>query len=69
MYFHATSLDRTAVPSSSISEYYKALASMYVSQGFIVIMIDYVGEGVGTPFFQPYVLYPQENVQTGIKAV
>lgn len=68
LYFHATSLDRMAVPSSSTTNYYKSIAAMYAANGYIVVMIDYVGEGGGSAF-QPYVLFPHDNVQTGIKAV
>lgn len=67
VYFHGTSLDRTGVPTGpDLKNYYKSLAALYVAKKYFVVMISYIGEGKFDSLNQPYVLFPYQNVVTGI---
>lgn len=42
------------------------LASIYASDGYIVIAPDYIGQGIDTGTVHPYVLLPEPNALSGI---
>ena len=71
LYFHGTTTQRTNVPSNftttTNSTYTDGilLASVWASQGYIVVMPDYIGLGDDTTHVHPYVVYPTQNAQTG----
>lgn len=78
LYFHGTTVQRTNVPSNftpTTSATYTdgtLLAAVWASQGYIVVMPDYIGLGDDTTHIHPYVVYPAQNAQTGfamLKAV
>ncbi len=65
VYYHPTVLSKFEVPSmTSVTQ--ETLASVYASQGYIVIAPDYVGQGVDVAVMHPYVLYTQVNAVDGI---
>lgn len=73
LYFHGTTVQRSAVPSnftstSNVSTYTDSivLAAIWASQGYVVVMPDYIGLGDDTTHPHPYVVYPSENAQTGL---
>jgi len=76
LYFHGTTVDRSAVPSnftalSNTSNYTDGamLAATWASQGYVVVMPDYIGLGDDTAHVHPYVTYPQTNAQSGLAMV
>lgn len=76
LYFHGTTTDRTKVPSnfvplSNSSSYTDGtlLAAVWASQGYVVAMPDYIGLGDDTSHPHPYVVYPQQNAQSGLAMV
>src|SRR5271170_2001327 len=74
LYFHGTTVLRTNVPSNFLTASNAAtantdgvlLAALWASQGYIVVMPDYIGLGDDTTHPHPYVLYPQQNAQSGL---
>lgn len=71
--FYGNITDPTANPNSTdallaINED-MVLASIYASQGFVVVVPDYVGQGIDWTYQHPYVLFPQTNVQSGFNAI
>jgi hypothetical protein len=76
LYFHGTTTQRTNVPSefapiSPNSSYTDGtlLAAVWASQGYIVVMPDYIGLGDDTTHAHPYVVYPNQNAQSGLAMV
>jgi hypothetical protein len=76
LYFHGTTTQRTNVPSefapiSPNSTYTDGtlLAAVWASQGYIVVMPDYIGLGDDTTHAHPYVVYPSQNAQSGLAMV
>jgi hypothetical protein len=75
LYFHGTTVQRTNVPSNftatTDSTYTDGilLAAVWASQGYIVVMPDYIGLGDDTAHVHPYVIYPTENAQTGFAMI
>ncbi len=75
LYFHGTTTQRTNVPSNftatTDSTYTDGilLAAVWASQGYIVVMPDYIGLGDDTAHVHPYVVYPTENAQTGFAMI
>lgn len=76
LYFHGTTVQRDAVPSNftpttNISSYTDGivLAAIWASQGYVVVMPDYIGLGDDTAHPHPYVVYPAQNAQTGLAMV
>ena len=71
LYFHGTTVQRTNVPSNftatTNADYTDGtlLAAVWASQGYVVVMPDYIGLGDDTTHVHPYVVYPQQNAQTG----
>lgn len=73
LYFHGTTVERTNVPSNFITSTNMdgdldsiTLAALWASQGYVVVMPDYIGLGVDTADPHPYVVYPTENSQSGL---
>ena len=73
LYFHGTTVQRTNVPSNftaitNVSSYTDGilLAAVWASQGYVVVMPDYVGLGDDVTHVHPYVVYPRENAQSGL---
>lgn len=76
LYFHGTTADRSYVPSnftplSNTSSYTEGvlLAAVWASQGYVVVMPDYIGLGDDTAHVHPYVSYPDVNAQSGLAMV
>ena len=76
LYFHGTTLQRSAVPSNFITaanpdgnDAGMLLGALWASQGYIVVMPDYIGLGDDTADPHPYVVYPDENAQSGLAMV
>ncbi len=76
LFFHGTTIQRSAVPSNFITgdnpdgNYYGILlAALWASQGYVVVMPDYIGLGVDTTEPHPYVVYPQVDAQSGLAMV
>jgi Secretory lipase len=74
LYFHGTTVQRSNVPSTftpttDVSSGYTdsiLLAAMWASQGYLVVMPDYIGLGDDTADVHPYVAYPRENARSGL---
>lgn len=70
LYYHGTMFSKTGVPSNPLSDegaYTEwLLASVYASQGYVVIAPDYVGQGVDAGVMHPYVLYATTNALSGL---
>jgi len=77
LYFHGTTVQRTNVPSNFLTASNGAtantdgilLAALWASQGYVVVMPDYIGLGIDTTHPHPYVVYPQQNAQSGLAMV
>ena len=76
LYFHGTVVQRNQVPSNFITDSNPngnnggiLLAATWASQGYIVVMPDYIGLGVDTENPHPYVVYDKENAQSGLAMV
>ncbi|MGC1782376.1 MAG: hypothetical protein WA708_07650 [Acidobacteriaceae bacterium] len=73
LYYHGTTVERANVPSNfttttNVSGYKDGIlwAALWASQGYIVVMPDYIGLGDDTADPHPYVEYPAQNAQTGL---
>jgi len=77
LYFHATAVQRSAVPSSftivggktNLDNEGILLAALWASQGYVVVMPDYLGLGDDRTHPHPYVLYPSADAQSGLAMV
>ena len=75
LYFHGTTAQRTHVPSNftatTDATYTDGilLAAVWASQGYVVVMPDYIGLGDDTAHPHPYVAYPAQNAQSGLAMV
>ena len=76
LFFHGTTIQRSNVPSNFITganpngDYTGILlAALWASQGYVVVMPDYIGLGVDTLDPHPYVAYPEVNAQSGLAMV
>ncbi len=76
LFFHGTVVQRSQVPSNFITASNPSgnnngilLAATWASQGYIVAMPDYIGLGDDTVNPHPYVVYDQENAQSGLAMV
>lgn len=65
VYFHGTTFDKSTVPSNYSVEA-QLCASLFASQGYIVVAPDYIGQGVDWRNVHPYVLYPQVSAKTAV---
>jgi hypothetical protein len=82
LYYHPTEITKFSVPScfkynSTPSDYCKGKTSSYgeelgailASQGYIVVMPDYIGLGRDNLIVHPYILFPQVNAESGLNAL
>jgi len=76
LYFHPTTVQRTKVPSNFVTATNAdpnfegiLFAAVWASQGYVVVMPDYVGLGDDTTHVHPYVVYPAQNAQSGLAMV
>lgn len=61
-------------PSSALDEEVSSItdmiaASVFATQGYIVVAPDYVGQGIDWQVQHPYVVFPQTNAQSGLNAI
>ena len=67
VYFHATQFNKSIVGSNYTTNGETRLnAQVFASQGYIVIIPDYVGQGIDWQNVHPYVLYPQVSAKTAV---
>lgn len=67
VYFHGTTFSKAQVPSNyANSGESQLMAEVFASQGYIVVMPDYVGQGVDWQDVHPYVLYPKVTAKTAV---
>lgn len=69
IFYHFTVLNKTNVPSNFEGDQFhvsKITASALASDGYVVVMPDYLGEGIDQDAVHPYMLYPQINALSGI---
>jgi hypothetical protein len=66
VYFHGTTFAKNAVPSNPANGEMHLNAQVFASQGYIVAMPDYVGQGDDWASVHPYVLYPKVSAQTAV---
>lgn len=64
-FFHGTQLDNRDVGSYLGADTLLAI-SVFASQGYIVVLPDYVGQGVDYADVHPYVIYPKASAKTAI---
>ena len=76
LYFHGTTTERSNVPSNFAAAPDPSnatdgilMAALWASQGYIVVMPDYIGLGDDTTHSHPYVVYPTQNAQAGLAMV
>jgi Alpha/beta hydrolase family len=76
LFFHGTTVQRSDVPSNFITGANSGgnfagilLAALWSSQGYVVVMPDYIGLGVDTTDPHPYVVYPEVDAQSGLAMV
>ena len=76
LFFHGTTVQRSVVPSNFITDTNPKgdsdgmlLAATWASQGYAVVMPDYIGLGDDVVTPHPYVVYDQENAQSGLAMV
>lgn len=66
-YYHGTAMDKAEVGSNYLTNSETQLmAEVFASQGYIVVIPDYVGQGIDWARVHPYVLYPQVSVKTAV---
>lgn len=67
VYFHGTTFDKQQVGSNYASNTETQLmAQVFASQGYVVVIPDYVGQGVDWQNVHPYVLYPRVSAKTAV---
>lgn len=67
VYFHGTTFDKSAVGSNYAGCTEDQLAAeLFASQGYVVIVPDYVGQGVDWQHVHPYVIYPTVTAKTAV---
>ncbi len=67
VFFHGTTTDNSEVGSNFTSNGETQLcAQVFASQGYAVLIPDYVGQGVNYATVHPYVLYPQVSAKTAV---
>jgi hypothetical protein len=66
-YFHATALNKCKVGSDyKTNGETQLVAEVFASQGYVVVIPDYIGQGVDWKNVHPYVLYPEVSAKTAI---
>jgi hypothetical protein len=66
VYFHGTTFNKSMVGSSWDSGETQLMAELFASQGYIVAIPDYVGQGIDWQDVHPYVLYPTVSAKTAV---
>ncbi len=66
VYFHGTTFNKVSVGSNWCNSETQLVAAIFASQGYIVVMPDYVGQGANWQSAHPYVLYPKVSAKTAI---
>lgn len=66
VYFHGTTFNKSQVGSNFSSLEVQLVAQVFASQGYAVVVPDYVGQGVDWQNVHPYVLYPRVSVKTAV---
>lgn len=69
LYLHKTFYARTSTPSFDItnkSPDNAIIASVFATNGYIVVAPDYVGQGIDTGVPHPFILYPLVNANDGL---
>jgi len=69
IFYHFTVLNKTNIPSSFEKDEFnlsKIMASTLASDGYAVVMPDYLGMGADESAVHPYVIYPEVNALSGI---
>lgn len=69
LFYHYTVLNNQNVPSrfnTDETRLSRTLASSIASDGYAVIMPDYIGQGDDESSVHPYIIYPQVNAISGI---
>jgi hypothetical protein len=76
LFFHGTTVQRSVVPSNFVTDTNPngdsdgmLLGATWASQGYIVVMPDYIGLGDDVVNPHPYVVYDKENAQSGLAMV
>ncbi len=67
--YHHTVLDKRNAPSSFYKDFFNQslmLASAMSSDGYVVLMPDYLGVGDDESNVHPYIIYPEVNALSGI---
>ena len=64
VYFHGTTFSKDQVGSNVNNPETQLCAQVFASQGYVVLIPDYVGQGVDWQDVHPYVLYPTVSAQT-----
>jgi hypothetical protein len=64
VYFHGTTFSKAQVGSNVDNPETQLCAQVFASQGYVVLIPDYVGQGVDWQNVHPYVLYPTVSAQT-----
>ena len=69
IFYHFTVLNKTNIPSSFEKDEFnlsKIMAITLASDGYAVVMPDYLGMGADESAVHPYVIYPEVNALSGI---
>jgi hypothetical protein len=69
VFYHYTVLNKDNVPSNFEQDEFhlsKNIAATLASDGYVVLMPDYLGLGDDKAFVHPYILYPLENALSGL---
>jgi hypothetical protein len=69
LYFHKTFFSKTSVPSFDIpgnSPDNNVIASIFATNGYIVVAPDYIGQGIDAQVPHPFILYPLVNANDGL---
>ena len=66
-YFHGTSFNKCMVGSNYTDNgETRLVAEVFASQGYVVLIPDYVGQGIDYNDVHPYVIYPQVSAKTAV---
>ena len=69
IFYHFTVLNKMNVPSNFTGDEFKIskmLAATVASAGYVVLMPDYLGEGIDQNAQHPYMIYPDVNALSGL---
>lgn len=69
LFYHYTILDKNNIPSNFNGDDFqlsRLMASAIASDGYIVVMPDYIGFGIDQNSVHPYILYPEVNALSGL---